>query len=152
MITLTDQKGILSAPERETKRLVLTHLFSLCLKQVRVNGNEYRPTFASLNKKHAKATAATAALQAMGLVPKESMVNTTMFRSASHRQILFFILTLFQIILLCTKMVFALSCCKYIGNSHVVKTCTDTFRFFFCTIKMYLNHTQFLVCLYCLHQ
>ncbi|XP_015737256.1 protein SON isoform X4 [Coturnix japonica] len=53
--------------------------------KVRVNGNEYRPTFASLNKKHAKATAATAALQAMGLVPKESMVNTTMFRSASHR-------------------------------------------------------------------
>ncbi|KAJ7425562.1 hypothetical protein WISP_23004 [Willisornis vidua] len=53
--------------------------------KVRVNGNEYRPTFASLNKKHAKATAATAALQAMGLVPKDSMVNTTMFRSASHR-------------------------------------------------------------------
>ncbi|XP_019379504.1 PREDICTED: protein SON isoform X4 [Gavialis gangeticus] len=53
--------------------------------KVMVNGNEYRPTFASLNKKHAKATAATAALQAMGLVPKESMANTTMFRSASHR-------------------------------------------------------------------
>ncbi|NXE49811.1 SON protein, partial [Casuarius casuarius] len=53
--------------------------------KVRVNGNEYRPTFASLNKKHAKATAATAALQAMGLVPKESMATTTMFRSASHR-------------------------------------------------------------------
>ncbi|NWX86239.1 SON protein, partial [Nothoprocta ornata] len=53
--------------------------------KVRVNGNEYRPTFASLNKKHAKATAATAALQAMGLVPKESMATTTMFRSASQR-------------------------------------------------------------------
>ncbi|XP_029767455.1 protein SON [Terrapene carolina triunguis] len=53
--------------------------------KVMVNGHEYRPSFPSLNKKHAKATAATAALQAMGLVPKESMPNATIFRSASHR-------------------------------------------------------------------
>lgn len=104
MVVFIDQKRILSTRTTELRRecaqrsdIVLAWdrreealsntFFPLPLfhEQVRVNGNEYRPTFASLNKKHAKATAATAALQAMGLVPKESMVNTTMFRSASHR-------------------------------------------------------------------
>ncbi|KAF2986741.1 hypothetical protein EK904_010820 [Melospiza melodia maxima] len=103
----TDRKGLVAVGEKAQKRSghyvvmkdlsgkhPVSALMEICNKRrwtppefvlVRVNGNEYRPTFASLNKKHAKATAATAALQAMGLVPKESMVNTTMFRSASHR-------------------------------------------------------------------
>ncbi|XP_013928472.1 PREDICTED: protein SON [Thamnophis sirtalis] len=54
------------------------------LFKVMVNGVEHKPTFVSPNKKHAKATAATVALQALGLVPKELLANTTNFRSASH--------------------------------------------------------------------
>lgn len=65
-------------------------LFKLNLKacfvfqQVMVNGFEYKPSFVSPNKKHAKATAATVALQALGLVPKDLLANATNFRSASH--------------------------------------------------------------------
>lgn len=40
------------------------------LFQVVCNGIEYQPSVASNNKKAAKAMAATAALQTMGLVPK----------------------------------------------------------------------------------
>ncbi|XP_053166572.1 protein SON isoform X2 [Hemicordylus capensis] len=54
------------------------------LFKVMVNGVEHKPSFASPNKKHAKATAATVALQALGLVPKELLANATSFRSASH--------------------------------------------------------------------
>ncbi|XP_039174796.1 protein SON isoform X1 [Crotalus tigris] len=54
------------------------------LFKVMVNGVEHKPSFVSPNKKHAKATAATVALQALGLVPKELLANTTNFRSASH--------------------------------------------------------------------
>ena len=41
-----------------------------CILQVNVNGTDYQPTIASPNKKHAKAQAATVALQSFGLVPK----------------------------------------------------------------------------------
>ncbi|KAK7802799.1 hypothetical protein U0070_016604 [Myodes glareolus] len=51
---------------------------------VLTNGSAYQPGFASPNKKHAKATAATVVLQAMGLVPKDLMANATCFRSASQ--------------------------------------------------------------------
>ncbi|KAF7251101.1 Protein SON [Varanus komodoensis] len=54
------------------------------LFKVMVNGVEHKPSFVSPNKKHAKATAATVALQALGLVPKELLANATNFRSASH--------------------------------------------------------------------
>ncbi|XP_007427305.1 protein SON isoform X1 [Python bivittatus] len=54
------------------------------LFKVMVNGVEHKPSFVSPNKKHAKATAATVALQALGLVPKELLANATSFRSASH--------------------------------------------------------------------
>nr|XP_056714196.1 protein SON [Euleptes europaea] len=54
------------------------------LFKVMVNGIEHKPTFASPNKKLAKATAATVALQALGIVPKELLANATSFRSASH--------------------------------------------------------------------
>uniref|UniRef100_A0ACB8FHE7 Uncharacterized protein n=2 Tax=Sphaerodactylus townsendi TaxID=933632 RepID=A0ACB8FHE7_9SAUR len=54
------------------------------LFKVMVNGVEHKPTFASPNKKLAKTTAATVALQALGIVPKELLVNATSFRSASH--------------------------------------------------------------------
>lgn len=54
------------------------------LEQVMVNGVEHKPTFASPSKKLAKATAATVALQALGIVPKELLANATSFRSASH--------------------------------------------------------------------
>lgn len=40
--------------------------------QVIVNGTEYQPSVASQNKKFAKAAAATAVLQEMGLVPRDS--------------------------------------------------------------------------------
>ena len=39
--------------------------------QVNVNGNDYMPTVAVDNKKKAKANAAMACLQQMGLVPKD---------------------------------------------------------------------------------
>nr|XP_034970514.1 protein SON isoform X1 [Zootoca vivipara] len=54
------------------------------LFKVLVNGIEYKPNSVSPNKKHAKAMAATVALQALGLVPKELLANATNFRSASH--------------------------------------------------------------------
>ncbi|XP_042313081.1 LOW QUALITY PROTEIN: protein SON [Sceloporus undulatus] len=54
------------------------------LFKVMVNGVEHKPTFVSPNKKHAKAMAATVALQALGLVPKDLFTNATSFRSASH--------------------------------------------------------------------
>ncbi|CAI5772615.1 protein SON isoform X1 [Podarcis lilfordi] len=54
------------------------------LFKVLVNGIEYKPNSVSPNKKHAKAMAATVALQALGLVPKELLANATSFRSASH--------------------------------------------------------------------
>jgi hypothetical protein len=41
----------------------------VCLLQVRVNGNEYKPSVASPNKKQAKAEAATICLQALGVLP-----------------------------------------------------------------------------------
>lgn len=49
-----------------------------------VNGVEHKPTNPSPNKKHAKAAAATVALQALGILPKELMANATSFRSASR--------------------------------------------------------------------
>ena len=42
-----------------------------CLIQVNVNGADYMPTVAVDNKKKAKANAAMACLQQMGLVPKD---------------------------------------------------------------------------------
>lgn len=57
---------------------------SLPVSQVLVNGIDHKPTYGSPNKKHAKATAATVALQALGLAPKELLANTTTFRSASQ--------------------------------------------------------------------
>ncbi|XP_055501069.1 protein SON-like isoform X2 [Leucoraja erinacea] len=53
------------------------------LFKVLINGTEYKPNHASPNKKHAKASAATTALQALGLVPKESVISTTNFKNAS---------------------------------------------------------------------
>lgn len=41
----------------------------VCLLQVRVNDNEYKPSVASPNKKQAKAEAATICLQALGVLP-----------------------------------------------------------------------------------
>ncbi|XP_043928886.1 protein SON isoform X2 [Protopterus annectens] len=52
------------------------------LFKVRLNGCEYQPKFASPNKKHAKAAAATVALQAMGLVPKDSTPASSDFTKA----------------------------------------------------------------------
>lgn len=62
----------------------LTCILFLFVLQVLVNGIEYKPNSVSPNKKHAKAMAATVALQALGLVPKELFANATSFRSASH--------------------------------------------------------------------
>ncbi|XP_041439349.1 uncharacterized protein son.S isoform X2 [Xenopus laevis] len=53
------------------------------LFRVTVSGGVYQPNQPSLNKKLAKATAAAAALQALGALPKESMTSTANFRSAS---------------------------------------------------------------------
>ncbi|XP_062906514.1 protein SON-like isoform X1 [Mobula hypostoma] len=47
------------------------------LFKVMINGTEYKPSLASPNKKHAKASAATIALQAIGLVPKEGATSAT---------------------------------------------------------------------------
>ncbi|KAJ6662431.1 hypothetical protein lerEdw1_011844 [Lerista edwardsae] len=54
------------------------------LFKVMVNGVEHKPNHPSPNKKHAKAAAATLALQALGIVPKELRANATSFRSASQ--------------------------------------------------------------------
>nr|XP_033805658.1 protein SON [Geotrypetes seraphini] len=58
------------------------------LFKVMVNGNEYQPSLASPNKKLARATTATVALQAMGLVPQDNVpqdnkANATSFTNAS---------------------------------------------------------------------
>ncbi|XP_029459406.1 protein SON isoform X2 [Rhinatrema bivittatum] len=53
------------------------------LFKVMVNGSEYQPSLASPNKKLARATTATVALQAMGLVPRDNIANATSFMSAS---------------------------------------------------------------------
>ncbi|KAM8976993.1 protein SON [Pelodytes ibericus] len=53
------------------------------LFRVTVNGAVHQPSQPSVNKKLAKATAAAAALQALGALPKDSMTSTTNFRSAS---------------------------------------------------------------------
>jgi hypothetical protein len=41
----------------------------VCLLEVHVNGNQYKPSVASLNKKQAKDKAATISLQALGILP-----------------------------------------------------------------------------------
>lgn len=46
--------------------------YVLCYLQVTVNGVDYQPQTASPNKKHAKAMAATVALQALGEVTHSS--------------------------------------------------------------------------------
>lgn len=48
------------------------HLMWIFFFQVIVNGVEYQPSTASQNKKTAKAHAATAVLQEMGLVPRDT--------------------------------------------------------------------------------
>ncbi|XP_038657556.1 protein SON isoform X2 [Scyliorhinus canicula] len=53
------------------------------LFKVMINGTEYKPSFPSPNKKHAKASAATIALQTMGLVPKDGAISAGSFKSAS---------------------------------------------------------------------
>ncbi|XP_078088917.1 SON DNA and RNA binding protein b [Mustelus asterias] len=52
------------------------------LFKVMINGTEYKPSLPSPNKKHAKASAATIALQAMGLVPKDGAISVASFKSA----------------------------------------------------------------------
>lgn len=44
------------------------------LCKVKVNGKEYQPSIASINKKHAKAQAATVCLQEFGLVPRDGPI------------------------------------------------------------------------------
>ena len=39
-----------------------------------MNGKEYQPSIASINKKHAKAQAATVCLQEFGLVPRDGPI------------------------------------------------------------------------------
>lgn len=51
--------------------------------QVVVNGNEYQPQAPSPNKKHAKAMAATVALQAMGEVSGDSVPTGPVFTAAT---------------------------------------------------------------------
>ena len=55
--------------------IILSNTYALSLfnpiYQVNVNGNDYMPTVAVDNKKKAKANAAMACLQQMGLVPKD---------------------------------------------------------------------------------
>ncbi|XP_072369494.1 uncharacterized protein [Scyliorhinus torazame] len=53
------------------------------LFKVMINGTEYKPSLPSPNKKHAKASAATIALQTMGLVPKDGAISAGSFKSAS---------------------------------------------------------------------
>ena len=52
-------------------RQTVLHIFYLLCIQVNVNGADYMPTVAVDNKKKAKANAAMACLQQMGLVPKD---------------------------------------------------------------------------------
>ncbi|XP_051783169.1 serine/arginine repetitive matrix protein 2-like isoform X3 [Erpetoichthys calabaricus] len=54
------------------------------LFKVMINGKEYKPSMASPNKKHAKAMAATAALQAMGQVSRDGIPNGPTFTSATN--------------------------------------------------------------------
>lgn len=63
---------------------------SLCKKiflsisyQVVVNGCDYQPQTASPNKKHAKAMAATVALQAMGEIAGDSVHSGPQFTAAT---------------------------------------------------------------------
>lgn len=51
--------------------------YVLCYLQVTVNGVDYQPQTASPNKKHAKAMAATVALQALGEVTHSSDSHVT---------------------------------------------------------------------------
>ncbi|XP_015217306.1 protein SON [Lepisosteus oculatus] len=53
------------------------------LFKVVINGREYQPHTASPNKKHAKAMAATVALQAMGEVSGDSMPTGPVFTAAT---------------------------------------------------------------------
>ncbi|XP_069744913.1 protein SON-like isoform X2 [Narcine bancroftii] len=53
------------------------------LFKVMINGTEYKPSLASPNKKHAKASAATIALRALGLVPKGGAASATHFKNSS---------------------------------------------------------------------
>ena len=43
--------------------------YQVCLFQVHVNDNQYKPSVASPNKKQAKVEAATISLQALGILP-----------------------------------------------------------------------------------
>lgn len=52
--------------------LELLHNSLFCSLQVTVNGVDYQPQAASPNKKHAKAMAATVALQALGEVIEQN--------------------------------------------------------------------------------
>lgn len=51
--------------------------------QVVVNGCDYQPQTASPNKKHAKAMAATVALQAMGEIAGDSVHSGPQFTAAT---------------------------------------------------------------------
>lgn len=53
--------------------VVSEQCYVLCYVQVTVNGVDYQPQTASPNKKHAKAMAATVALQALGEVTRSSL-------------------------------------------------------------------------------
>ncbi|MBN3293376.1 SON protein, partial [Polypterus senegalus] len=64
------------------RKVMKCHL--LCSSQVMINGKEYKPSMASPNKKHAKAMAATAALQAMGQVSRDGIPNGPTFTSATN--------------------------------------------------------------------
>jgi len=46
----------------------------VCLLQVHVNGNQYKPSVASPNTKQPKVEAATISLQALGLLPSMNQV------------------------------------------------------------------------------
>ncbi len=54
-----------------------------CVHQVVVSGGEYQPQAASPNKKHAKAMAATVALQAMGEVAGDGVHTGPVFTAAT---------------------------------------------------------------------
>ena len=62
---------------------VVVCMCSSVITQVVVNGSEYQPQTASPNKKHAKAMAATVALQAMGEVSGDSVPTGPVFTAAS---------------------------------------------------------------------
>lgn len=64
---------------------VCCDVFFLCgCTQVVVNGNDYQPQTASPNKKHAKAMAATVALQAMGEVAGDNVHTGPVFTAATN--------------------------------------------------------------------